>query len=74
VETMAGPVRWRISGRMLSTATPPAKRQPSEVLTSKIGLQIASVYAGLKGTNPALWYHPTIPGAATANLPVNELR
>jgi hypothetical protein len=41
--------------------TPPARRQVREVLTVKIGLQIASVYAGLKGTNPALWYHPTTP-------------
>jgi hypothetical protein len=44
---------------MLGIATLPAKRQVSEVLNAKIGRQIANVYAGLKGTNLALWHHPS---------------
>jgi hypothetical protein len=43
---------------MLCTATLHARRQGREVLNVEIGHQIANVYAGLKGTNPAPWYIP----------------
>jgi hypothetical protein len=50
-------------------AMTPAEWRPRGVLTGKIGLQIANVYAGLKRTNPALWYHPTSPGNVTLKSP-----
>ena len=58
---MAGPSRWRICGQTPSTATPPARKRFREGLTGKIGLQIASVYAGLNGDKSALCGHPTAP-------------
>ena len=61
VATMAGPARWPILGQMPSTVATHAKRQLREVLTVKIGRQIANVYAGLKGTNLALWHPPSMP-------------
>jgi hypothetical protein len=66
---------------MLFTATLPVRRQVSEVLNSKIGHQIANIYAGLKGTNLSLWHNPSTPmnvlskSPAIANVPArNEMR
>ena len=72
VATMASPARWPISGWMPSTVAALAKRQLREVLTAKIGHQIANVYAALRGTNPAPCYYPLTSMDETLKSPAIE--
>jgi hypothetical protein len=58
---------------MLSIVMTPAEWRPKEVLTVQIGLPIVNVYAGLKRTNPALWYHPTSPSNTSFKTPAIEI-